>query len=114
MKKLFIVKYNDSWADEFNIRGFFIVTESVLEEFKKYIKNKKFESQEMHFGTNEYVNFYYKNYIRCLDIKEISRSECNSLTKVFDIEVNESLDDLINNCSKYGTVLFPKESYYNG
>lgn len=108
MEKIILVNYNDDWADEFSIYGFCIVTESVWKEFQKYIKNKSFEGQEMYFGTNEFIEFYYKSYKSSFKIQEITKKECVFLEKTFNIKLNDNLDDLIYNCSKFGTILFPK------
>jgi hypothetical protein len=104
-KKYLLIKYDDNWADEFNISGFFVTT-SV--EWEKYINEVSQASypQNVYFGTNEFVEFQtFEDFYNRLTIKPISEEEFIILSNLFAI--GETTED---GGFSYGIFLTPGKS----
>lgn len=71
-----LIKYNNSWADEFNINCLWVTTEEEFEEWKEdLLRRDVSEYEEIYLGTNEWVNFYSsQEIIDSLSIERISKS----------------------------------------
>jgi hypothetical protein len=84
--KKYLVIYNDNWADEMDISGFFTCHGEYLLDVKKKLYAHK-EEVEIFIGTNEEVTFSNgKDLWKRLEIKEISESESAVLSKLFSNE----------------------------
>ena len=81
--KYYLLKYDDNYADEFDISGFRVYDEPGYDSFKERVKSAKYP-QERYFGTNEFVEFdSAKDYLKRIDISEISEIEAKVLMKLF-------------------------------
>lgn len=80
-----LIKYDDNWANEFDVNGFFATT---LEEWEKFINevSKASYPQEVYFGTNEFIEFEtFEDFYNKLTITKISEKEFNILSKLLAI-----------------------------
>jgi hypothetical protein len=97
--KYYLVKYEDNYADEFDIQGFRIFTEVELKAFKTLVKTAKYP-QEVYFGTNESISYdSFTDYMSRLDIEEVTEEEASLLTKLFGYDTT----------TEYGFFLNPEE-----
>lgn len=88
--KYFLVKFNDNYADEFDLEGFWLEKAESKEEVIILISNG-FESErgnkypvECYFGTNEYLQYNnIEDYLSVLNISEITKEEYDVLQKLF-------------------------------
>lgn len=84
-----LVKYSDDYADEFEIKGFAIMTE---EEFKKGIDFAKEEFEEVGslnfvFGSNEYIDYEdFEKFKNCFNCEKISEDNFTVLKQFFGIQ----------------------------
>ena len=82
--KNYIIKESSNWADEFDIEGFRIFTNTSEEDIiTKLIHGRTFPC-EMYFGTNEAQEFETEgDFLNCLTIEEITTEEKDLLIKIF-------------------------------
>lgn len=83
-----LIKYQADYADEFDVYGFFVETESDWEEHLKeaeeVIKNRD-EPYEAGFGTNEAIVYEdFGDYERCFTVSKITDEEYEVLSNLFD------------------------------
>lgn len=85
MKKFYVLKYEDNWADEMDIQSFLILNE---EDKIKYYDKAKENLDKLNkkliicLGTNEEIIFEKSaDFIKTLKIKEISETEANIIKK---------------------------------
>lgn len=79
----YIVDISFNWADEMDVPGFCILTESELNECKD-MANQLDDDDEINYycGTNEDVNFYKEDILDMLDnAKKISDEELKIINK---------------------------------
>jgi hypothetical protein len=88
--KYYLVKYEDNYADEFDIQGFRIFTEVELKAFKTLVKTAKYP-QEVYFGTNESISYD--------SFTDYTEEEASLLTKLFGYDTT----------TEYGFFLNPEE-----
>lgn len=95
MDKFYLLKFQQDYADEFDVYGFKIYNE---EDYNKYLEltkenylkreetnHRKQKVVTISFGTNEEVEFYsLENYLKSFDLVEITEDEFNILNKLFD------------------------------
>ena len=102
-----LVKYEDNYADEFDIAGF-----KIFETNDHYIKwSEEVEHAfyfddcdlvrtgpvEIYFGTNEFVSFEtIKDYQKCLEVKEISAYEADLLESLIGADYGIFIDPSYN------------------
>lgn len=80
-EKMFLVKYEDNWADEMDIYGCAIMSEKDVDAYFKAFR-KVDASYSWYIGTNEEINFYsYEDFKHKFEIKEISPEEAKVLSK---------------------------------
>ena len=85
--RYFLLKYDDDWADEFNLEATLAVDEST---YNVYMKNKEdcatnFVDKELsfYFGSNEEkVYDEAKEFLERLEEKEITQQEYETLVKL--------------------------------
>lgn len=81
MEQQYLLKYSDNWADEIDIEGHCILSETELEEFLEAAS--KCECFEFYVGTNEEIEYEGKEGItEAVDYQAIS---------AFDVEVLRGL-----------------------
>ena len=85
MKKYYILKYEDNWADEMDIQSFVILNEKDKINFYDKAKNnldKLNKELVVCLGTNEDIRFKKgSDFIKMLKVKEISETEANIIKK---------------------------------
>lgn len=81
MKKFYILKYEDNWADEMDIQSFVILNEEDKIKFYDKAKNnldKLNKELVVCLGTNEEIIFKKgSDFIKKLKVKEMSETEAN-------------------------------------
>jgi len=98
MEKMLLVKYDCNYADEFDIAGFIVMTQS---EWLKHITGVERHFQqwdnehapdrwgnrqgiEVYFGTNEQIIYEgFESYRRSFEVTELSDSDYETLKKLF-------------------------------
>jgi hypothetical protein len=83
-EKFYLVKYEDNWADEFDIYGFEIFNQRQFDFLNVVINDiRKVGDFEYYFGTNEYIDYTSVQGVRnALEFKEISKEEFETLKKL--------------------------------
>jgi hypothetical protein len=95
--KNYLVIYNDNWADEMDINGFFTCDGEYLLDVKKKLFSYK-DEMEIGIGSNEDITFDNgKDLWKRLEIKEISDLELTVLNKLFSEETEENDKDIFDN-----------------
>lgn len=81
--KYYLVKYEDNYANEFDVHGFKVFTEEELVDYKKEIYSKSFPI-DIHFGNNEFVLYTdADDYFEFIEQTEISKVEYEFLSTAF-------------------------------
>lgn len=85
-----LVKYSDNYADEFNVKGFAIMSEK---DFKKGMElaKKGFEEDKdfmtFVFGSNEYIEYEdFEEFENAFCCEKISENELITLEKYFGVK----------------------------
>lgn len=84
-KQYILIRYDDNWADEFEVSGFYATT---IDEWEKFVHEVSQASypQEIYFGTNEFVEFEtFEDFYNKLTIVHISEDEFITLGRLFAI-----------------------------
>lgn len=88
-EKHFILKYNDNWADEMDISGFAVMTESERDEYFAVFK-KVFDTNEYYsffVGTNEEIEYNtLEDFTNAFEMSEITEEEAKVFSKFFGNE----------------------------
>lgn len=82
MSNLYLAKYDDNWADEFDVSGHCVIDEKTYEKLtKKLITNPSFT---MYIGTNEDIEYGEDGQSAedAIDFQEITQDEYNVLKKL--------------------------------
>jgi hypothetical protein len=82
-----LVKFYADYADEFDVKGFFITTQKKwdkhLEEVNTFFKDRT-EPVEVYFGTNECIEYdSFEEYKECFTVTPITKEENEVLNKFF-------------------------------
>ena len=81
---MILVKFNDNYADEFDVGGFRFYEEKEWNKYKKLVKEKIKFPKEASFGTNEFIEYNSaEDYFKCTEVKKLSEEEYNFLVKLF-------------------------------
>lgn len=82
--KHYLYKFSDNWADEMDLEGFAVLTETEKDMALAKIRKQYKKGGTLCFGTNE-DNEYdsLQDIINCISFKEISKSEYTTIKKVF-------------------------------
>ena len=97
----FLVKFEDNYADEFDVYGFRIMNEKELMKFTNDIRKLKKFPLEIYFGTNEALIFEsQKDCMAGFKMLPITKDEMSSLKKLFP------------NAEKWGYGFFPSFEDY--
>lgn len=107
-----LIKFNSNWADEMDVKSFYIKPKGYMKEFLSLSKNLfKVESDfKLYIGSNQYLTFNEVklpgsgNYIfeDCFSSNDISTQEKETFDKFFkDLE----------NCGYGNNILFSLEEY---
>jgi hypothetical protein len=91
-----LVKFDDNWADEFDLEGFMIWEKEEWEQHKALALRCKNWPQESYFGTNEWTEWQSaKQYLDCFTEVDLSPEEVLTMTKLFG-------DRMMNGYSNFG------------
>lgn len=83
--KFYFVKFEDNYADEFDLDGQFICTSDTLERYKEITEKYFSENDEFYFcfGTNEELEYNSaEELLSCYEIKEITEEQYDVLEEV--------------------------------
>lgn len=95
---MILVKFNDNYADEFDVDGFRLYTKENWIKIEALISAhfKENGEWEFYFGTNEGIEYYdLETLVSTLVISEVSEEEVKTLIKLFP------------RCESYGYGIFP-------
>lgn len=67
MEKLYLVKYDGNYADEFDVYFHLVMSEQELEEAKGLIQKVGWREEEFYFGTNEYIDVSSRELLEALN-----------------------------------------------
>ena len=94
--KYYLLKYEDNWADEFDVNTFCVMTEeeynqfcAIIDEAISKIGNSEIE---IYFGTNEWINVTPESFKQGLKVSEIDKDFYKGI-------IEHDLDD-------FGTIRF--------
>lgn len=97
----FLVKFEDNYADEFDVYGFRIMNEKQLTKFTNVVRDLKNFPLEIYFGTNEALIFEsQKDVMSGFKMLPITKDEMVSLKRLFP------------NAEKWGYGFFPSLEDY--
>lgn len=89
MHQHLLISIDRDWADEFNVEGFIVMTDSEWEDHKQ-LAQKLFEekgSVELYFGTNEFLDYSsYDEYVGAFEVTELSTEQLDVLKSLFTIK----------------------------
>lgn len=81
-KNLFLVRFRDCWADEFDVEGFCVMSDDEIEVWKSRFK-VIFDRNEVYtysFGTNEEIDYSsFDQFISNFSFCEISEEQAETL-----------------------------------
>lgn len=85
--KQLLIEFNANYADEFDVEGFIVMSETQWEAHKAYAK-KHFEENghtECYFGTNESCDYSdYDDYMRAFNVTALSEQGYAVLKELFN------------------------------
>lgn len=92
--KTYLIVWNQDWADEFDLFGFDIVTETwyktILNAIDNYLKDHEDEEFEFYFGTNEFWPATLSDVKEILkDAKEINDKQLEVLNDLFGVSAGQ-------------------------
>lgn len=104
-----LIKYNDNYADEFDVEGFLILTDEEWEN-QLHISKLVFDtlgSVEIYFGTNEFIEYdSFDEWLNTFKVKDISDELAKEIIEIFGlIKVSWRPG------YKFGTILLPNDTY---
>lgn len=78
-----LVKWSDNWADEMDIEGFVIMTDSEWKEYKQGIK-EKIKPFSIGIGTNEEIDYDNgEDLLAKLTAKKLTSEEYKTISGIF-------------------------------
>lgn len=81
---MYLVKYSDNYADEFDIQGFRLFTETEYNEWDAEVCKLYYWPATYQFGTNEDITYEdFDSYRYKIDVLEISEERYNFMSKCF-------------------------------
>lgn len=90
---MLLVEFNDNWADEFDVEGWFVAEEEVWEKFIQalYDSPQKLDSGfELYFGTNEGIEYRnIKEYLKHFSVRTITDEQAKVLIDLFNAQLTE-------------------------
>lgn len=92
--KTYLIVWDQDWADEFDLFGFDIVTETwykaILNAIDNYLKDHENEEFEFYFGTNEFWPATLSDVKEILkDAKEINDKQLEALNSLFGVSAGQ-------------------------
>lgn len=82
MPEYVIVKYDDNWADEFDVETTWVVRKDTFELWANLVTEKITTEKEIYFGTNEFVTIESgKAVVDACEVEPIPESEARILAK---------------------------------
>lgn len=92
--KTYLIVWDQDWADEFDLFGFDIVTETwykaILNAIDNYLKDHEDEEFEFYFGTNEFWPATLSDVKEILkDAKEINYKQLEALNSLFGVSAGQ-------------------------
>lgn len=82
MPEYVIVKYDDNWADEFDVETTWVVRKEVFESWANLVTEKITTEKEIYFGTNEFVTIESgKAVVDACEVQPIPEDEARVLAK---------------------------------
>jgi len=81
-----LLTWNSNWADEMDIQGFIVTTQSEYDDWKTFLENKKLDF-EIYVGTNEGIEYSSgAELLAEVDVEDITSEEMNVVLKMFGTE----------------------------
>jgi hypothetical protein len=88
-----LLKYEDDYADEFDVYGFMLMTDEEWNKFEKVIDCMEDFPQEFYFGTNEQIIYENKeNVKRAFKPIRISLEDAKVIKKLFGNQYNDDVN----------------------
>lgn len=82
MPEYVIVKYDDNWADEIQVKTTWVVQRDVFESWANHVTEKITTEKEIYFGTNEFVTIESgKAVVDACEVQAIPENEARVLAK---------------------------------
>lgn len=91
-EKKLLIKFDNNYADEFDVEGFLVLSQSDWEKHKELAKKvfKQKGDVDVGFGTNEAVNYYsLEGYLDSFKVKEITQEQYQVLWDLFGVHTKE-------------------------
>ena len=98
-----IIKYEDDYADEFDVKGFSVISFESEEEYNKYfsylerIRTEITDEISLYFGSNEGIDYKNgKDFLKTISIEEITEEQYNTFKQLRLISYGYDIGDYIN------------------
>lgn len=81
-----LVKFNDNYADEFDVDGFMVISKNQFDKDVELVKKwfADYGDAEFYFGTNEALSYDdFDDWFNSFSVTEITDDEAQVLTKLF-------------------------------
>ena len=79
-KKMVLVKFDDNYADEFDVEGFRVMSAQEWNDYVKKIEACKNWPQSKYFGTNEGCEWdCFEDYLSCFKIKPLTPGQARTI-----------------------------------
>ena len=107
----YLVKVSDNWADEMDVAGLFLVTET---EWRKYLDflNARGYVGEVSVGTNQEIDYEeVSDYLKRFKLREVNRPEIAMLYRILGLSPCEFYSDEEVTCLSgrvFGECLLPE------
>jgi|SRR6185369_5874980 len=92
-EKKLLIKFDNNYADEFDVEGFLVLSQQDWEkhqELAKKVFKQKGGEVEVGFGTNEAVSYYsLEDYLSSFDVTEITQEQYQVLWDLFGVHTKE-------------------------
>jgi hypothetical protein len=106
------MKYKDDYADEFDIEGFCLVEDDVVEDFKRFLGDYQYDFfYVFQFGTNEEIEYEsIEQLLSCLTFSGINQSTKSTIWVEFGMEfgICPRIIDIVHQVIGYNE---PEEEY---
>lgn len=94
MNEYVFVRYDDNWADEFDVESIWVVRKEVFDAWVKKVTKWVTSEQEIYFGTNEFITIDSgKKAVKACKVSSISEPEAQVIAKWLGQEGDELEED---------------------
>lgn len=86
MSKYYLMQFDSSYCDEFDVQGFSLIT---LDQYKMYefvVNNQDKYTENFNIGFGENQELYFENlseFLDCIEVHEISNNDHRSINAYF-------------------------------